>query len=206
MAGPQRHSRLLALGAIGVAVFAIGVVVALLRLPEWRNVRLPEQSFFAARLQEISAPAGLGLESSPRMQLRSRSIIFDDGSFPQRESAYDVLGPRAADWLTRAGRGPYVEAAARSRWRTWSEAGQLRVLFSVRGVPVSAMWIPDDPLHFPVTATGPPRLKLDRLFLPAVRQASDIELHAMGQPIHLAAVPGSAPPETVLSAPLGGPA
>jgi phosphoserine phosphatase RsbU/P len=205
MAGSERHSRLLALGAIGVAVFTIGVVVALLRLPEWRNRTLPDQSFFAARLQQIAGPAGLHLESAPRMQLRSRSIIFANGSLPLGETAYDVLGPRAADWLTREGRGPYVEAAAQSRWRVWNEAGQLRVLFSVRGVPVSAMWVADDPFHLPVTATGPPRLELDRLFLPAAREVPTIELHAMSQVIHLAAVPGSTPPESLLSAAIGGP-
>jgi len=204
MAGSQRHSRLLGLGAIGVAVFTIGVVVALLRLPEWRNRSLPEQRFYAARLQEIAGPAGLQLQSAPRMQLRSRSIIFDDSSLPQRETAYDILGPRAAEWLTREGRGPYVEAAARSKWRTWSEAGQLRVLFSVRGVPVSAIWIPDDPFHSPVTATGPPRLELDRLFLPAGREVPTIELHAMNELVHLAAVPGSTPPESLLSSSLTG--
>jgi phosphoserine phosphatase RsbU/P len=207
MAGSERHSRLLTLGAIGVAVFAIGVVVAMLRLSEWRNRSLPERRFFADRLQEITGAAGLHLESAPRMQLRSRSIIFDsNGSLPQRETAYDVLGPVAADWLTREGRGPYVEAAARSKWRTWSEGGQLRVIFSVRGVPISAMWISDDPFHSPVTATGPPRLELDRLFLPAGREVPTIELHAMNQLIHLAAVPGSTPPETLLSASIGGPA
>lgn len=205
MAGSERHSRLVSLGAIGVSVFAIGVVVALLRLPEWRNRTLPDQSFFAVRLQQITGPAGLHLESAPRMQLRSRSIIFTHGSLPLAETAYDVLGTRAADWLTREGRGPYVEAAARSKWRTRSEAGQLRVLFSVRGVPVSAMWTADDPFHFPVTAAGPSGLELDRLFLPAATQGPAIDLHALNAVIHLTAVPGSTPPESLLSASIGGP-
>ena len=57
-----------------MAVFTIGVVAACLRLPEWRNRRVPAQSFFAARLQQIAGPAGLELESAPRMQLRSKDM------------------------------------------------------------------------------------------------------------------------------------
>src|SRR5438034_10932182 len=100
MVGSERRSRLVVLGAAGVAVFIIGVVAACLRLPEWRNRSMPEQSFFAARLQQIVGPAGLELESAPRMQLRSKSVIYDNDSLPQRETAYDILGPRAAGWLT----------------------------------------------------------------------------------------------------------
>ena len=204
MVGSERHSRLLALGAIGFALFTIGVLVASLRLPEWRNRSLPEQSFFATRLQEIVAPAGLDLESAPRMLLRSKSVVYDNGSLPQRETAYDVLGPRAADWLTREGRGPFIEAAARSRWRTGRGQGQLRVVFSVRGVPVSAMWLPDELFHPKATTTGARRVELDRMFVPEGRQTTEIELNVMAETIRLTAVPGSAPPETLLSTSFGG--
>ncbi len=161
----ERRS-LLMLGAAGVAVFILGVVIASLWLPEWRNDRLPAESFFASRLQQLAAPAGLRIESSPHAQLRSKAIIFDDSSFPQPETAYDILGTPAADWLAREGRGPFVEVTARSRWRNWNEDGQLRVIFSLRRVPIAAVWIPDDLFHVPVTATGPLPLELDRLFLP----------------------------------------
>src|SRR5258708_26246411 len=105
MIGTDRRL-LVMLGAAGVAVFLIGVVVAHLRLPEWRTT-VPEQSFFAARLQQIAGPAGVQLESAPRVQLRSKSSVYDAGSFPQRETAYDILRPAAADWLTPEGRRPY---------------------------------------------------------------------------------------------------
>src|SRR5258708_4347486 len=159
MVASDRRSRLLILGAAGVAVFIIGVVVAQLRLPEWRT-SVPAESFFAGRLQQIAGAAGLQIESVPRVQLRSKGNVYDTRSLSQRETAYDTLGPAAADWLTREGRGPYVESSARSRWREGNEGGQLRVLFSLRGVPVSTMWIPDDPFHLPTAATGTPHVDL----------------------------------------------
>lgn len=205
MVASERRS-LLMLGAAGVAVFILGVVIASLRLPEWRNGQLPAESFFTSRLQQLAAPGGLQIESPPRAQLRSKGIIFDDSSFPQRETAYDILGTPAADWLAREGRGPFVEAAARSRWRNWNEDGQLRVIFSLRGVPIAAVWIPDDLFHVPVTASGPLRLDLDRLFLPPVRPEPDIELHVMAQPIRLSGVPGTSPPESLIRLAVNGPA
>src|SRR4051812_14838354 len=179
----ERRSRLLLLGAMGVVVFTIGVVVASLRLPEWRNRSVPPESFFTARLQQLAGPAGLQIESTPRVQLRSKSIVYENGIFPQRETAYEFLGRGTPGWLAREGRGPFVEVTSRSRWPTWNEGGQLRLIFSLRGVPLSAMWIPDDLFHFPVTANGPPRIDLDRLFLPAVRRERDVELHVLNTAI-----------------------
>lgn len=199
MVGSEGRSRLVALGAAGAAVFAVGVVVACLRLPEWRNRSVPGQSFFADRLQQIAGPAGLELESAPRMQLRSKGVIYDNESLPQRETAYDILGPGAAGWLTREGRGPFVEAAARSRWRAASGSGQLRVLFSTRGVPVSAMWIPEELLHSSSTANVARRVNLDQLLVPAGQQTPAIELTLLTETVHVADIRGSAPPETLLS-------
>src|ERR1019366_5232068 len=99
MGGPDRRTRLLGLGAIGVAVFAIGVFVALRQLPEWRNLSLPEESFFAARLQQIAGPADLRLESLPHVQLRSKGFLTESDLISERETAYDILGPAAADLL-----------------------------------------------------------------------------------------------------------
>jgi hypothetical protein len=204
MVVPERRS-LLVLGAAGVVVFAIGVTIACLRLPDWRHGNFPADSFFAARLQQLAGPAGLQIESPPRAQLRSKSIIYDDGSFPQRETAYDILGTRATDWLAREGRGPYVEVTARSRWRNWKEDGQLRVIFSLRGVPIAAVWLPDDLFHLPATASSAPPLDLDRLFLPAVRQEPEIELHVMAEAIRLSGIPGSSPPESLIQIAVSGP-
>ncbi|MEA2236067.1 MAG: phosphoserine phosphatase RsbU/P [Thermoanaerobaculia bacterium] len=197
MVGPDRRARLLGLSAIGVVVFVAGVVIAMYRLPEWRNRSLPEQTFFAARLQQIAGPAGLPLESLPRVQLRSQNFINDSAVLDVRERAYDVLGPSAADWLAREGHGPFIEAAAKSRWANGSERGQLRVLFSVRGVPISATWLPEEVLRSRPAASAPQR-DLERLFLPR-RQTPEIELSVVSETIRLTEIPGSAPPEVLIS-------
>src|SRR5258708_23766407 len=112
MGRPDRRMRLLGLSAMGVAVFRIGVIVALRQLPEWRNLSLPEESFFAARLQQVAGPADLRLESLPHVQLRSKGFLTESDLLSERETAYDILGPAAADWLTRPARRPYVAASA----------------------------------------------------------------------------------------------
>jgi hypothetical protein len=201
MVGPDRRARLLGLSAIGVAVFAIGVVVAAYRLPEWRNRSLPEQSFFAARLQQIAAPADLRIESLPRVQLRSKNFINESTLLSDRETAYDILGPSAADWLAREGRGPFVEAAAESRWNG-GERGQLRVLFSVRGVPISATWLPEELLRSRSAAPSS-RLELERIFLPRPK-TPEIELTMLTETMRLAGIPGSAPPEVLISSSIQG--
>jgi Serine phosphatase RsbU, regulator of sigma subunit len=198
MVGIERRARLLWLGAIGVAVFTIGVVVAVHRLPEWRNASLPEQTFFAARLQQISGPAELRLESLPRVQLRSKIVMTDSDLLSERETAYDILGPAATDWLTREGRGPFVEAAAESRWGDGGERGQLRVLFSIRGVPISAQWLPEELLRSRPTGSSS-RLEIERMFLPPGHNTPEIELTVLTETMRLSAVPGSTPPEVLVS-------
>jgi Stage II sporulation protein E (SpoIIE) len=195
--------RLLGLGAIGVAVFAIGVFVALRQLPEWRNLSIPEESFFAARLQQIAGPADIRLESLPHVQLRSNGIVLESDLISDREKAYDFLGPSAVDWLTREGRGPYVAATAQTRWGAGGERGQLRVLFSVRGVPISAVWLPEELLRSRPSASSA-RLELERLFLPPDQTVPEVEMTVMTETLRLAPFPGSAPPEVLITTSIRG--
>jgi hypothetical protein len=195
--------RLLGLSAVGVAVFVIGVFVALRQLPEWRNLSIPEESFFAARLQQIAGPADLRLESLPRVQLRSNGILLESDLLSDREKAYDLLGPAAADWLAREGRGPYVDVSAQTRWGGGGERGQLRVLFSVRGVPVSAVWLPEELLRSRSSSPSA-RLELERLFLPPGQTVPEVEMTVMTESLRLAAIPGTAPPEVLITTSIQG--
>jgi sigma-B regulation protein RsbU (phosphoserine phosphatase) len=194
------------LGAIGVAVFLAGIAAAVFWLPEWRNRDVPEQELFASRLQEVARQAGLVLESVPRAQLRSKGWMYDEGVVGEHETAYDRLGTTAADWLAREGRGPYVETIARSRWiaaagssGSTNASGELHVLFSLRGVPVSAMWLADDPFR---TKRGLSdkgewrRQALLRVFVPGGVPETEVEV--LGQAVHVASVPGSMPEESLL--------
>jgi sigma-B regulation protein RsbU (phosphoserine phosphatase) len=204
MIEPKQRSRLVVFGAFGVAVFTIGVVVASLRLPEWRNRSLPDQSYFAARMRAIVPSSGLKLESAPGVQLRSKSYLYDNGSLSFRETGYETLGPRAADWLTREGRGPFVLTWAHSRWQTTGEPGELRVLFSLRGQPVSAAWLPDKLVLSSKPGSPSFRGDLDGIFLPAGPRTQAIEMTVMTETVRLTPIPGSAPPESLISMLIGG--
>jgi hypothetical protein len=201
----DRRQSLLALGAIGAAMFVAGVAIAMLRLPEWRNRNVPDLAFFTPRLEHAARQAGLTLESPPRAQLRTRSWLHEENLLGEHETAYDHLGPAAADWLAREGHGPYVEMVARSRWNARqprATTGELRVLFSLRGVPIAAIWIGDDPLRSSRAHDGDSdarRHAMQRIFLP------DNELTVLGETIHLAPIPGTSPAESLLSMPIAGP-
>jgi phosphoserine phosphatase RsbU/P len=206
MVHPQRRLRVL--GAIGVAVLLAGLAVAMLRLPEWRNRHMPREEFFGTRLQQVARQAGLALASQPRTQIRSKGWLHDEDQFGQYDTAYDYLGAGAADWLAREGRGPYVETIARSKWSDDQAAGELRVLFSLRGAPVTAMWVADNPFRASRSQrseAGPSRRRaLVRIF--GAGDASETELALLGETVHLTPVPGSNPPQTLIGTSIGGPA
>lgn len=199
--------RLLALGAIGVALFVAGVIVAAFRLPEWRNRQVPDAGVFAARMQQLAHTAGLTIEAAPRSELRSRSWLNENSELVgERETAYDNLGPSAASWLAREGRGPYILTTARSRWPN-QEAGELRMLFSTHGVPISATWMPDDPLR-PTSSVNAQRLErrhaLQRMFVPPGTPLVEIEVGVLNDTAHFASVPGSQPAESLMGTTAGG--
>ena len=201
MTGPDRRSpRLLVLAAIGIALFAGGVTAALMCIPEWRNRDVSDHAFFARRLHEVARDAGLEIESEPRTKMQSEGWIHEQ-EFGDHESTYEFLGTKAADWLAREGRGPFVDVTARSRW-TGGELGDLHVLFSTRGVPVAARWTPSDP--FGPTARrdvnrASRRQALARMFAPSGAAPREIDAEVFGQIAHLTPIPHTNPPETLLS-------
>lgn len=202
-----RRPRLLTLGAIGVVVFIAGVVIATGSLPEWRNRKVPKGDFFAARLQESARQAGLEVESLPHTSLHSKSWIQDSDLVKQRETAYDFLGPSAAAWLAREGRGPFVLSAAHTRWMN-HESGELRILFSLRGAPMSAIWVPDDLLRPSSFATAAQRngqrLAFERLFLPPGAAIAESELGVFSDTVHFVPIPGANPAESLIATSFGG--
>jgi sigma-B regulation protein RsbU (phosphoserine phosphatase) len=205
----ERRRRLLVLGAIGVVVLAAGVAAALLRLPEWRNRGVPDQAFFGARLQQAAAHVGLELETVPRAELQSKSWLRDSNLQGDRETAYNILGPKAADWLAREGRGPYVVVAARSHWAAKRrETGELRVLFSTRGVPIAAMWVPDNLLSAKSKQNADDHTSLRgallKMFVPAGTHLPEREVNFLTSTVYVSPLPGSAPPETIISTSIEG--
>ncbi|HEV2844733.1 MAG TPA: hypothetical protein VG477_07795, partial [Thermoanaerobaculia bacterium] len=82
--------RLLPWLAAGLGVFARGVSLALLYLPEWRSGRPADPALFEREFRRIAAEAGFRLEpGSPRITLPTREM----------EDDYDALGEQAPGWL-----------------------------------------------------------------------------------------------------------
>lgn len=193
------------LGAIGVAVLLAGIAVAVFRLPEWRNRRVPDKDFFATRMQEVARQAGLAIDAPPTAQLRSKGWLHNEDQLGEHETAYDRLGPRAADWLAREGRGPYVETVAHSSWIADRKKGELRVLFSLHGEPVSAMWLADDPFTTSPSRSheiAARRRAVMKIFAPAGVPESD--LMVFGETVHLAPFPGTNPAESLIGTSVAG--
>ena len=193
--------RLLVLAATGGGLLLLGLIAAAARLPEWRHRRIPEGRFFTARLAALAERAGLQLVGPAGVELRSSGSVYDE-LLSARDTAYEHLGPEAADWRARNGRGPFVETVAASLWRTDPAAGELRVLFSLLGEPVAARWIPHDPFRTSPTASTPRRLRTDaltRMFVPAHNEASAVDLEVLAQSIRLIPIPNTDPAETLLA-------
>jgi hypothetical protein len=193
---------------IGIAVFLVGIAAAVLRLPEWRNSEVPDQAFFASRTQQLAKQAGIELDAAPYSQLRSKGWLHDEDALGD-ESAYDYLRTNAPDWLAREGRGPYVETVAHSRWPGAERTGELRLLFSLRGALLSAMWIGDDAFH---SSINPSISKVDpserrkamvKMFTPV--PPPEVDVTVLGETVHLTPLPNTTPPESLISTSIAGP-
>ncbi|HET8797800.1 MAG TPA: PP2C family protein-serine/threonine phosphatase [Thermoanaerobaculia bacterium] len=196
------RSRLLLLLLLGVVVFAGGVSVAFLRLPEWRNRDVPDAALFEARTRETARRAGFAIESIPRVQLSTYGWLrTSSNDLPMHEPAYEVLGARAVDWLAAEGRGPFVLTVARARWPGGVEEGELQILFSTHGAPVAASWMPQNVLRMGPQrrgARGNDNRALRRILVPEAATLPEKEIVAFAQTVRLAEVAGTSPPETLL--------
>jgi sigma-B regulation protein RsbU (phosphoserine phosphatase) len=146
---------LTAIGIAGLAIFSAGLIVARLRLPEWRTGAVPPRSYFATRLQAATSRAGISMISPPRFQVISRSLIDADSDLDPTDPPYRVFGTRAADWLASRGRGPFVEAVVDARLRSREhEVDHLRVIYSLQGEPIGAAWLPLNPVAIQLRETA----------------------------------------------------
>lgn len=119
----------------GAVVFSAGLVAASRRLPEWRMGSIPPPPFFQERFRQLLKQAGLRPVGAPA-QVRLRSTIETDEDLDLCP-IYGILGRRAADWLTSAGRGMYVEVAQAT---DWPGAALLKIHFSRDGRAWAAQW------------------------------------------------------------------
>jgi serine phosphatase RsbU (regulator of sigma subunit) len=170
--------------------------MATVRLPEWRAGTIPPRSEFATRFQLAAQRAGVIRIGAPRLALMSSSIVEKDTEFERRDPAYRVLGTKAPDWLATHGRGPYVEATAAGWWA--NAPGQLRVIFALQGQPVSARWLPENPLSSQPPSAGQKEAIASILTFPlATARAEQVEV--LGGKVDVIPLPVSDPPETVMA-------
>ncbi len=105
---PPRRTPLLAALAAGLLAFALGAVLALAFLPEWRTGGLPDPRPFRERFQEIAHEAGLRpVQKEPALRLDSDDFFLS--------AVYRVLGEKAAAWLTGTRSGVLVSMTQEMR-------------------------------------------------------------------------------------------
>lgn len=187
------------LGGSSVLVFALGLIAAAYRLPEWRSGEIPRPSFFSERLTGLARQAGVAIEGEPRFGLQSTRWLNNELQLIHSDPAYETLGPSASDWLTREGRGPFVNAGAQGRWT--GGAGELRVLFSLRGEPVAAMWTPRDPFARTPKSESEAMLRFQAIMAIAAHGQSmerSEQTSILGQRTQVAGLPSSRPPESLI--------
>lgn len=182
------RTELTVIGVAAIALFAGGVWMASVRLPEWRAESIPSRSFFSDRFQEAAQRARVVVANNPRLTAASRPWISEDIHLSRRDPVYQALGPAGPDWLTARGYGPYVKAAGDTRG-SGSERGRLAVLFSLRGAPIS--------LTLVSPKLSPPPREVAEILVPTPQLGEEVATSVLGQNATLFDVRGSQPREYI---------
>lgn len=125
-------SLLLALGG-GLLAFAVGALLALALLPEWRAGRFPGERLFLDRHRDVARRADLSLDpGEPAVRLRTESDAM--------ERTYRSLGERGAHWLAVTGTALGVEVSHPTHSSWSSKRWNLDVHFSPSGRPWKINW------------------------------------------------------------------
>jgi hypothetical protein len=187
MARVSARKELALTGIAGVTLFAGGLWMGMLRLPEWRAESIPSRSFFSARFQEAAQRARI-VANNPRFRATSRPWIDEDMNLTRFDPIYRELGPAAPDWLTAHGYGPYIIAAGDTRG-SGSERGRMVILSTLRGTPIS--------LSLVSPKVSPPPREVATILVPARQLGEEVAVTVLGQNATLFDVRGSQPPEYV---------
>jgi hypothetical protein len=130
--GPATRGKLLAGIGAGLAAFALGAVLALASLPEWRTGDLHGARFFHERYARLVREAGFELAPGrPRVDLATSSRLGE---------AYRVLGKTAASWLTRTRTAVVVQVSHGVHRPGTMGRELLEANFSLDGQPVLIDW------------------------------------------------------------------
>jgi Stage II sporulation protein E (SpoIIE) len=130
---PLQRTPLLGALAAGLLAFALGAVLALAILPEWRTGDLPNPGPFRAQFQEIVREAGFRpAGGEPNLRLAARDLALS--------AAYRLLGEKAASWLTETRSGVLVSMIQTVRRPGEDGEQELRVQLSLDGRPFEITW------------------------------------------------------------------
>jgi serine phosphatase RsbU (regulator of sigma subunit) len=184
--------------AAGALVFALGLALALARLPEWRLRALPDQAGLGRELQGLAARCGLALAGrGPRFELvetsRRRHLASELPVVSSVPSAAAAV--RADQEAVAAGPGRAPVAAT------------LQVWFDSRGRPQAVSWKPVRLREALAALRSPPRPPeglaarfSSALLLPGERLDPPAKRRLFGVPFDIYPIAGSAPPQHVTAA------
>ena len=131
-----------ALFSTGLAVFVIGLALAVPTLPEWNPEPLPDRDVFRTRADQTVHRLGLRKLDSFHIALTEKGM--DSGSTSaERGEAGTYLGQDAASWLEERGRTFHILADTQVRNDQGNQLS-LDLQFSLQGELVSIRVIPDE--------------------------------------------------------------
>jgi hypothetical protein len=132
-AEPPTLGKLAARLGLGLAAFALGAVLALTLLPEWRTGDPQGPRFFRERFMQMAREAGFELTPGrPHADLATTSRIL--------ATAYKVLGKSGASWLAGTRTAVVAEVSHGVRSPGGGNGERLDASFSLDGRPVHIDW------------------------------------------------------------------
>ncbi|HVT57826.1 MAG TPA: PP2C family protein-serine/threonine phosphatase [Thermoanaerobaculia bacterium] len=182
----------------GALLFALGMGLALARVPEWRLGPFPDQRALSRHFQAIAARCGVRLLGGPRFELaessrreRLRRQVPLTSAVP---SAAVTIRVEQEGVTTLAGQ-PYGErtlkvwfdTSGRPQGIDWGLSGSEGVLAAIR--------------HH--TFNGRPETFAGALLAPGESLGRPIQLFLVGFPFYVYAIAGSAPPQHMTAANVG---
>ncbi|HSN88457.1 MAG TPA: PP2C family protein-serine/threonine phosphatase [Thermoanaerobaculia bacterium] len=187
--------RLTAALAVGILVFAAGLMLARTWLPAWQPEPLPEERFFVERYRELARRAGVRLEpGEPRV-----SLTTEESNSPGKGKELDRLGPEELFSLGAGARIRIVHQAVRAEEGT---PRQFLVQLSPSGHATAVAWTPvsarmiSDAMRMPPATPEVRSAFLRLLLLPGESIGGErTDRNSKGEEENLLAIRGSDPPQ-----------
>lgn len=155
-APPEDLRRLLALGLLGVLVFAAGLGLAHRNLPEWRSSPMPAPGSFVEKFRELTSSISFR-PASGRDTIRTALVtqVMGNGLVCAER------GP--GDPVTAESYGACAEVRQEGLLPGSTRPFELSIFFSAKGTPRAAVWLRDRTLIYSMDTPQAPQKQLDAL-------------------------------------------